>query len=90
MIHCKGGENIRLGSKLLLILLLFALMLAPISAEDVKDVNSTLEISSLNNIEDANVYDYFDMDNVMTEEFSNATYVFTEKLFDLISMLSTL
>lgn len=57
-------------------------MLAPISAEDVKDVNSTLEISSVNNIEDANVYDYFDMDNVMTEEFSNATYVFTENLKD--------
>ena len=57
-------------------------MLAPISAEDVKDVNSTLEISSLNNIEDANVYDYFDMDNVMTEEFSNATYVFAENLKD--------
>ena len=82
MIHYKGGENIRLGSKLLLILLLFALMLAPISAEDVKDVNSTLEISPVNNIEDANVYDYFDMDNVMTEEFSNATYVFTENLKD--------
>ena len=57
-------------------------MLAPISAEDVKDVNSTLEISPVNNIEDANVYDYFDMDNVMTEEFSNATYVFTENLKD--------
>ena len=81
-IHCKGGENIRLGNQLLLILLLFALMLAPISAEDVKDVNSTLEISPVNNIEDANVYDYFDMDNVMTEEFSNATYVFTENLKD--------
>ena len=63
-------------------MLLFALMLAPISAEDVKDVNSTLEISPVNNIEDANVYDYFDMDNVMTEEFSNATYVFTENLKD--------
>lgn len=79
----KGGENIRLGSKLLLILLLFTVLLTPVCAQDVNSTdNSTLEISPVNNIEDAYVYDYFDMDNIMTEEFSNATYIFTESLRD--------
>ncbi|MBO6111235.1 MAG: hypothetical protein J6P12_10335 [Methanobrevibacter sp.] len=79
----KGGENIRLGSKLLLILLLFTVLLTPVCAQDVNSTdNSTLEISPVNNIEDAYVYDYFDMDNIMTEEFSNATYIITESLRD--------
>ena len=78
----KGGENIRLGSKLLLILLLFALLLVPVSAQDINGTDSNLTDSPVNYIEDANVYDYFDMDNIMTEEFSNATYIFTESLRD--------
>lgn len=62
---------------------MFTILLTPISAQDINNtVNSTLEAPSLNNIEDANVYDFFDMDNVMTDEFSNATFVFTENLED--------
>ncbi|MBO6275207.1 MAG: hypothetical protein J6M91_06705, partial [Methanobrevibacter sp.] len=67
----------------LLILLLFTVLLTPVCAQDVNSTdNSTLEISPVNNIEDAYVYDYFDMDNIMTEEFSNATYIITESLRD--------
>lgn len=66
----------------MLILLLFALLLVPVSAQDINGTDSNLTDSPVNYIEDANVYDYFDMDNVMAEEFANSTYVFTESIND--------
>ena len=64
-------------------ILLFALLLVPVCAQDTNSTgNSTLAASPVNYIEDANVYDYFDMDNVMTDEFANSTYIFTENLMD--------
>lgn len=75
-------KNINSGIKLLFILL-FALLLVPVCAQDTDSTgNSTLAASPVNYIEDANVYDYFDMDNVMTDEFANSTYIFTENLMD--------
>ena len=75
-------KNINSGIKLLFILL-FALLLVPVCAQDTNSTgNSTLAASPVNYIEDANVYDYFDMDNVMTDEFANSTHIFTENLMD--------
>lgn len=62
--------------------MLFVLLLVPVSAQDLNGTDSNLTASPVNFIEDANVYDYFDMDNVMTEEFANSTYVFTESIND--------